>query len=84
MVVRHCHTAARLADVGPGIAVVGPFTARFVSSFDLAVRLFAPAVEIAATLPTRTELPLSRIGAAFAEKLRREFDGDAEPTRAHP
>ena len=68
--VRYCHTAAVLANTGIGVAIVDRFTARFLSTFEMVARPFAPTITVAASLLTRSVFPSSQLAMLFEDEIR--------------
>lgn len=75
--VRYCHTAAVLANAGIGVAIVDPFTAQFLSGFDIVRKEFRPTIEVPAAIITRSRSVPSKLVQAFIGEVQRTIDGYA-------
>ncbi len=69
--VRYCATAAVLAGVGVGAAVVDAYSAAYQSPMGLVQLPFQPPCEIPAVLITRKGIPRSRLLHGFIAELKR-------------
>jgi DNA-binding transcriptional LysR family regulator len=68
--VRHCTTACTLVERGLGISVVDPFSVHAQNRWQIAVRVFEPAISVSANVLYLTERPLSRLAARFINYVK--------------
>jgi DNA-binding transcriptional LysR family regulator len=68
--VRYCHAACVLAESGVGVAVVDPLSPVFSGHYNLAIRPFAPASGVTASVIRSRKRPISRAAAAFLKEVR--------------
>jgi DNA-binding transcriptional LysR family regulator len=68
--VRYCNMACVLAESGVGVAVVDPLSPVFSSHSSLAIRAFAPASEVTASVIRSRKRPISRAAQAFLNEVR--------------
>ncbi|MBX2854863.1 MAG: LysR family transcriptional regulator [Rhodobacteraceae bacterium] len=71
--VRYCHTACVLAAAGVGVAVVDPWSARFLQSSNITVRPFLPSTSVSATVLHRRDTPWTPLAAGFVAELEPLF-----------
>lgn len=68
--VRYCNTACVLAESGVGVAVVDPLSPVFSGHYNLAIRAFAPASEVTASVIRSRKRPISRAAESFLREVR--------------
>lgn len=68
--VRYCNTACVLAESGVGVAVVDPLSPVFSGHYDLAIRSFAPASGVTASVIRSRKRPISRAADACLREVR--------------
>lgn len=68
--VRYCNTACVLAESGVGVAVVDPLSPVFSGHYNLAIRNFAPASRVTASVIRSRKRPISRAAEGFLREVR--------------